>query len=1337
MSITLRNPPADPPLAPSPGAEPDLIRRGREALRAVVALVADRAAAEAEADAARSAHDASADADYREKRGALDARYARLTENARISDEERRRGIVDAAAAGEGSAKGEFAKASRRIAADFDSGRDKARSDHQKARAKTLADFEAAEKAAAARFAAARKDPDEVGQIVGAIRGRLAAVHADYAHFGLAEATTAPVRGAYKPDDPFTKVYDRLQKLEPEVYLLEGLLIPRAMKGRRYVWLFVLIFAAAIVPAVLFADYEIGIPAALAVAVGGGFFLRSRLYALSRAQVAKIYYPTHQATVDAESLALERLGAAQGALKREQADAAEARDEGLGRAKLDQSRAIAAAEADRDERLRQINEIYAQRRVEIQTRQALDMREAVDAHEKRMAELPVLFEAGTTRLDEKYGAHKAAVRDHHARARAALAARWLDGMARLQAERDAIAREVDALGPRWDDPTWSDRAFPAGVPPVLRFGEVRVDLAKLPGGLPTDPALLVGVDPAFDLPALAPFPDRANLLVEAPAAARGVAVARLRAAMARLLTTLPPGQVRFTIVDPVGIGRNFGAFMHLADFDDLLVTSQAWTEPRQIEERLADLSGHMERVTQRYLRDEYATIDEYNAAAGEVAEPYRVLVVADFPAAFDERSAARLASIVAAGVPCGVLVLMARDTDRPLPTGLAPDDFRHHALALAWDGDRLDRPDPDFGPFPLDFDPPPAGEAATRLIQRIGAAARDARRVEVPFAFIQPPPEAWWRGDSRGGIDIPLGKAGANKRQNLALGKGTAQHVLVAGRTGSGKSTLLHALIVNLALTYGPDEVDLYLIDFKKGVEFKVYAAHHLPHASVVAIESEREFGISVLQRLDAEMRSRADRFREAGVQDVKGYRDATGTPPLPRIMLIVDEFQEFFVEEDKLAQEAALLLDRLVRQGRAFGVHVHLGSQSLGGAYALARTTLGQFAVRIALQCSDADAHLILGEHNGAAGLLSRPGEAIYNDQNGATEANHFFQVVWLSDAAREGYLKQIGDLARDRPPATPRTPIVFEGDARADLSRNSALLAMLAAPTWPRSPRSALAWLGDPVAIKDPTAATLRRQGGSHLLVVGQNAEGALGILAASLIGLAAQFPLPGPGPSRDGARFAVLDGTPEDDPQAGLLARVAGLLPHPVDLAVGTGRDAARVVAEVAAEVARRQEPDADDGPELFLLIHDLGRFRDLRRREDDFGFGKPAEEANPSDHLLAILREGSPLGVHVLTWADNLANLNRAFDNQGLREFESRVLFQMSPNDSAHLLDAPHAAKLGANRAYFSSEEQNRLEKFRPYALPTDGWLDHVRDQFAKRGVEPPGRQDRAGKAEEEA
>jgi hypothetical protein len=70
---------------------------------------------------------------------------------------------------------------------------------------------------------------------------------------------------------------------------------------------------------------------------------------------------------------------------------------------------------------------------------------------------------------------------------------------------------------------------------------------------------------------------------------------------------------------------------------------------------------------------------------------------------------------------------------------------------------------------------------------------------------------------------------------------------------------------------------------------------------------------------------------------------------------------------------------------------------------------------------------------------------------------------------------------------------------------------------------------------------------------------------------------------------------------------------------------------------------------------------------------------------------------------------------------MREFDMRVLFQMGVADSSNLIDSPLAAKLGQYRALFHSEEQGRLEKFRPYGVPTEEWLSSVREQFQVRGV----------------
>jgi hypothetical protein len=554
---------------------------------------------------------------------------------------------------------------------------------------------------------------------------------------------------------------------------------------------------------------------------------------------------------------------------------------------------------------------------------------------------------------------------------------------------------------------------------------------------------------------------------------------------------------------------------------------------------------------------------------------------------------------------------------------------------------------------------------------------------------------------------------------------------------------LLHALITNLALTYSPDEAELYLIDFKEGVEFQWYATYRLPHARVVAIQSEREFGLSVLQRLDGILRERGERFRDAQVNDLASYReylqqhppgsgevvrsrggedrDSTTPPPhhpttCPRILLVVDEFQQFFVEDDKLAQEAALLLDRLVRQGRAFGLHVLLGSQTLGGAYSLARSTIDQMAVRVALQCSDADAQLILSKDNTAARLLSRPGEAIYNDQNGLVEGNNPFQVVWLSEEKREDLLRILGDRAAGRSPP----PLVFEGNSAADIAKNPALGRLLEMPTWPAEVKALSVWLGDPVAIKEPTAAVFRAQGAANLVMIGQNEEAARGFFAAGLLALAAQLH-----PDEATAAFTLLDGTPDDADDVEYLRRLAERLPQRSALPDRAQLPAA--LAELAAEIERRQKGETVDRSPRFLFVFGVQRFRELRKSDDDFGFGRRGgdREPPPAERFAMILREGPALGIHSVIWCDSLTNLNRTFDRVLLREFGLRVLFQMSPTDSSTLMDSPAASRLGRTRALFLREEQERPEKFRPYGLPPTEWIDSALESLRQRvGLKEP-------------
>jgi hypothetical protein len=857
--------------------------------------------------------------------------------------------------------------------------------------------------------------------------------------------------------------------------------------------------------------------------------------------------------------------------------------------------------------------------------------------------------------------------------------------------------------PAWTPHECSSWEPPSEAPGAVRIGHIEVDAAKLSGGLPGDGRFTAPGAGHLVAPLALSFPDQGSVLLESDGSDGGVATHALHAVALRLLASHPPGRASFVFIDPVGLGKDFAGLMHLADYEETLITNRIWTQSSHIEERLAEINDHIEKVIQMYLRDEFADITEYNAQAGTIAEKYRFVVIAGFPAAFSDTAAKRLRSIASSGARCGVHLLIQRDLRLPAPDPALDDELRRTCLRFIPRNGLFHLAGAPAGADVVVFDPPPSHQDSITLVHRIGRASVDSNRVQVPFSQIAPPEGEEWKSDTSEELRVPIGRTGAKKLQMLAIGKGTRQHMLVAGKTGSGKSTLFHVIITNLSLWCSPDQVEFYLVDFKKGVEFKCYAAKHLPHARVVAIESDREFALSVLQRVDSELKRRGELFRRAGAQDVAGYKRSGGGDPMPRTLLLIDEFQEFFTEDDAVAQEASLLLDRIVRQGRAFGIHVILGSQTLGGAYTLARATLGQMVIRVALQCNETDAHLIMDDDNPAPRLLTRPGEGIYNDQAGALAANSPFQIVWLPEDERDAVLDHVAARAASggrMPPA----PIIFEGNAPADVRDNQELSALIRNCPSAR-PRAARAWLGAPNSIKGPTEAVFQRQSGSHLLAVGQSAERSVSLLAITLVSLAAQYP---PGE----AEFVVLDPHAAEPGGGDLFQQLAALLPNKIQ--VGGLAEVPGLLAGLGNDLTARAATSGRDAPEVFLLVHDLQRFKALRP-EDDFKFSlddDASAAASPSKTFADLLGEGGPCGMHVIASTDTWNNLSRWIPRKLMAEFEMRVLFQMSANDSANLIDSPAATTLGLHRALFYNEHLGTLETFRPYAMPDAAWLEEL-------------------------
>ncbi|MFQ5856288.1 MAG: hypothetical protein ACE5LU_11660 [Anaerolineae bacterium] len=338
--------------------------------------------------------------------------------------------------------------------------------------------------------------------------------------------------------------------------------------------------------------------------------------------------------------------------------------------------------------------------------------------------------------------------EEHQRQVAAAEARYHQVIAEAQSTY-GHQESAGLLSAPWHDPRWESWVPATGgvIPPFILAGQL----------------IEAGQWHRLTIPAIFPLAGGYNVLFKAVGGARTTAVQAIQSVMLRLVAMTSPGKLRFTLIDPVGLGQNVAPFMHLADYNEALVTSRAWTEPHHIEQRLADLTEHMETVIQTYLRNQYATIEEYNVQAGEIAEPYRVLAVLNFPVNFSDEAARRLVSIAQNGPRCGIYTLITVDTEQRLPHGFNLADLERTAIVIAWDEERFVWEDDDFRDCILELDTPPDAKRFDHILSAVGEAAEQAGRVEVPFERVAPQPAQWWTEDSGDGLRVPLGPVGARR----------------------------------------------------------------------------------------------------------------------------------------------------------------------------------------------------------------------------------------------------------------------------------------------------------------------------------------------------------------------------------------------------------------------------------------------------------------------------------------------------------------------------------------------------------------------------------------------
>ncbi len=812
--------------------------------------------------------------------------------------------------------------------------------------------------------------------------------------------------------------------------------------------------------------------------------------------------------------------------------------------------------------------------------------------------------------------------------------------------------------------------------------------------------------------------NRALVITSSGADEHEAALELLQSLVVRAAAALPQ-QVRFTLLDPATNGLAFPMARHLSD-----VTPASFDLRRQLEETLT----HVRRIVTTYLDASTTSFDDLPEET-RLGESYEFVVAADFPNGYDERSAELLEQLARTGPRAGVYVIVHLNHDR---IQTAPEFAR-----FGFDGAHL----VDIGDEQISigaaqgtvaFDRAPAAVIQEAVLQRI--ADLPPRDRAIPWDELNRGREAqWWLETSEQQVRAPIGRHGAGQLLEVWLGTDVRQlrtcvHGVLGAMPGAGKSTLLHNVICSLSIRYSPDELQLYLIDGKYGVEFRPYRA--LPHAAVVSLRTAPALARSVLADLVAEMARRNGVFAEQGVVDLASYR-ALGQPAgtMPRIVLVIDEYQQLFEGDRDGAGSTALL--RLSQQGRSAGIHFLLASQRFETDAMRNRNEIfGNVHLRMAMQLTQADiaslADFGTTGRRMIAARCDRAGRVVINERGGDDTANVAGKAALLTAERRDEIVSALARKAAQTYPSAPR-PIVLDGRLAPSFEDNPHVQWLLARDAWPSEEQLA-EWaaasvfdggLGEPdwspaelpvplfaghdFDVRRQATLVLRRRQGENLLLVGEREAPRVGVLATAVTSAAL---------ARDPHRLAIWlpdIGEGRGTPPATLIhaVRTAAMLGAEVRTsaaAPGAHTGGPSLIDDALTLVGRRREMSAEQlagEATVLLIIH-----------EPSAGEGNPAGESGPGEALQRLLATGPAAGVHVLVSAGTLNDVRRMVPDRALEAYvRHRVVLNVTEADSFVLVRSTAAARLDrdgeltATAVRYDANLQ-RVVPFQPYTTGTD-------------------------------
>ncbi len=523
-----------------------------------------------------------------------------------------------------------------------------------------------------------------------------------------------------------------------------------------------------------------------------------------------------------------------------------------------------------------------------------------------------------------------------------------------------------------------------------------------------------GANMEFRLPKVYPFPPK-SLYIEHEKDGQF-----LREMLMRLLSSVPLVQLEVILIDALSLGGIFSLARRLLNKDnDFIYQQRILTESKEIEEALKHLYEYLKVNLQEKLAG-YKDFAHYHYdEKNKDPLPLKALFLSGVDA-LSKDALYYLEKIMRFGSKNGVLSFVNLESEK----NNKPAEYLKNYAEFFKDRTSFER----FKYLNVEVinDQGIQSQHMQDFASKIGAYYKTKKEVKRELKDLQKDQEFWTKS-SQFEVSVPIGWDINHKEVRFEIGK-AQNHTLICGRSGSGKSNFLHVLIQNLAFYYAPNEVQLFLLDYKEGVEFNAYTnPTPLEHARLVSVASSVGYGMSFLSWLCKEMEKRANEFKRFNVKDLSDYRKHG---EMPRLIVVIDEFQVLFSDNSTKGKERVeQSLNTLLKKGRSYGVHLILATQTMRGAD-INRSIMAQIANRIALPMDAEDSNSILS--NDDACELVRP-EGIFNN-NGGHQKSHTKMTIPKAPDDFKAFIKKIHEEFNQRN-LTPIEHKIYNGETPLEM--------------------------------------------------------------------------------------------------------------------------------------------------------------------------------------------------------------------------------------------------------------------------------------------------------------